>query len=81
MKKLVLTALCVSSVLALPGCWGTKEEKPAEKAPVTHELPPAPETSAPSAEAPKPSEMTAPATEEHKPAEAPAPAAEIPAKM
>lgn len=76
MKKVVYTALCVTSVLALPGCWCSKEEqKPAEQ--VKQEVPV-------SAEAAKPAEATAP--EAAKPAEVPAsaeqkPAEEVPAKM
>lgn len=39
MKKLVLSALVVTSVLVLPGCWGAKEEKSVET-PVSQEVQP-----------------------------------------
>lgn len=73
MKKAVYAALCVTSVLALPGCWCSKEEqKPAEV--VKQEVP---ATQAPAEQ--KPAEAAAPA--EQKPAEAAAPVAEtVPAK-
>lgn len=70
MKKVVYTALCITSVLALPGCWGCqKEEQPAQA--VKQEVPAQPEAA-------KPAEAAQPA--EQKPAEAPAPQA-VPEKM
>lgn len=78
MKKLVLTALCVSSVLALPGCWGSKEEKPAQPT-AAQEAPAVPtEEQKPAT----PSEEPKPAAPEEQKAEV-APVAsqeEIPAK-
>jgi uncharacterized lipoprotein NlpE involved in copper resistance len=69
MKKLVFTALCVASVLALPGCGSKEEQKPAE---VKQEVP---------AEAAKPAEQ---APEAAQPAAEQAPEAakpeEVPAK-
>lgn len=74
MKKFVFTALCIASVVALPGCWCSKEEqKPAEPvaAVATEEVKTA---EALATEAAKPAEQpTAP--EASKPAEA------VPAKM
>lgn len=70
MKKLVFTALCVASVLALPGCFSKEEQKPAE---VKQEV---------SAEAAKPAEQAPEAaqpTAEQAP-EAAKPAEEVPAK-
>jgi hypothetical protein len=75
MKKLVYSALCVASVLALPGCWCSKEEqKPAE---VKQEVPA--EAAKPAEQAPAPeatqSAEQAPVQEAAKSAE------EVPAKM
>lgn len=73
MKKVVFTALCIASVVALPGCWCQKEEvKPAEQ--VKQEAPVATEETKPAeqaAEAAKPAEQAP---------EAPK-AEEVPAKM
>ncbi len=65
MNKVLCSALCVVSVLALPGCWGCSKEAPKE-APVTTEVP-AEGTTAPEAvktaeaapEAPKAEEVPA----------------------
>ena len=64
MNKVLCAALCVVSVLALPGCWCSKEEH--KEAPVTTEVP-AEGTTAPEAvktaeaapEAPKAEEVPA----------------------
>lgn len=52
MKKLACAALCLVSVLVLPGCWGCKEEQPvkpeaAQEAPKAPEMPAAPEAQKP----------------------------------
>ena len=66
MKKFIFIVLCIASVVALPGCWCSKEEqKPAEQvAPVTteevksaEEVKPA--EAAPAPEAPKTDEVPA----------------------
>ncbi len=50
MKKVIYTALCITSVLALPGCWCSKEEqKPVEA--VKQEIPVTTEASKPAEEA------------------------------
>lgn len=76
MKKVIYTALCVTSVLALPGCWCSKEEqKPVEA--VKQEIPVTAEASKPAEEAaPEAANLTE--TAEQKPAETPAET--IPAK-
>ena len=68
MKKLVFTALCVVSVLALPGCFGSKEEAKPE---VKQEVPVAQEEAKPAeqTEAAKPAEQ---APEAPKTADVPA---------
>ena len=69
MKKLVFTALCAVSVLALPGCFCSKEQV---KSATTEEVKPAAEEAKPAEVAPEAAQPAEQAPEAPKTAEVPA---------